>query len=63
MPRARIISSKCIACVKCLLVDKCPSGAVVQIAPGEVPAIDLRYCHGCGDCVNFCPEGAVEIIP
>ena len=27
-----------------------------------IPEIDLNKCNGCGDCVEQCPNHAVEII-
>ncbi len=29
---------------------------------GAVPEIDLEKCTGCGDCVQWCPTGAVGLI-
>ena len=26
------------------------------------PEVNLEICTGCGDCVNFCPTGAVAIV-
>ena len=26
------------------------------------PEVNLDICTGCGDCVNFCPTGAVAIV-
>lgn len=27
-----------------------------------VPEIDLDKCNGCGDCMEYCPSNAVDII-
>ena len=26
------------------------------------PEVNLEVCTGCGDCVNFCPTGAVAVV-
>ncbi len=27
-----------------------------------IPEIDLDACTGCGDCVEFCPAGIVQLV-
>ncbi len=38
----------------------CPD---VCVAQGVPPAVDLRYCKGCGICAEVCPVDAIRMIP
>ncbi|MFH0817368.1 MAG: ATPase, T2SS/T4P/T4SS family, partial [Candidatus Micrarchaeota archaeon] len=38
----------------------CPLGAIKQSS--ELLFVDLEECSGCGECVNKCPYGAIEIV-
>ena len=50
----------CMACERCAARRVCKSKAIVQIDPGEAPAIDAARCFGCQACVDACPAGAIE---
>ena len=59
---------RCMSCGTCFSCDNCygvcPDNAVLKLGkPGEVYAIDLDYCKGCGICVQECPSGAIEMVP
>ncbi len=59
---------RCMSCGTCFSCDNCygvcPDNAVLKLgAPGELYAIDLDYCKGCGICVKECPCGAIEMVP
>ena len=47
-----------IDCKKCLILDVCPHGAIVEME--SMPKIDLSRCEGCRICVDGCPYGAVS---
>ena len=38
----------------------CPD---VCLAQGVPPAVDLRYCKGCGICAEVCPVDAIRMVP
>jgi Pyruvate/2-oxoacid:ferredoxin oxidoreductase delta subunit len=59
---------RCLSCGNCFSCDNCygvcPDNAVLKLGePGELYAIDLDYCKGCGICVAECPCGAIEMVP
>jgi NADPH-dependent glutamate synthase beta subunit-like oxidoreductase len=59
---------RCLSCGNCFSCDNCfgvcPDNAVLKMGqPGELYAIDLDYCKGCGLCVAECPSGAIEMVP
>jgi electron transfer flavoprotein alpha subunit len=57
--KARLISSKCIACgARCQA--ECPFDAIEMNEKGE-PIINLEKCTGCQRCVKICPAQAIEI--
>jgi pyruvate ferredoxin oxidoreductase delta subunit len=37
----------------------CPD---VCVAQGVPPAVDLRYCKGCGICAEVCPVDAIAMV-
>ncbi len=37
----------------------CPD---VCVARGAPPAVDLRYCKGCGICAEVCPADAIRMV-
>jgi len=63
--RPVVDESKCIAakagkpvCMQCWLY--CPEGVIAKEAPIK---IDLRYCKGCGICVEVCRTDAIRMVP
>jgi pyruvate formate lyase activating enzyme len=58
-PEITYIASKCIGCDKCLEV--CPEGAIEKMADGT-RRIDRDACTMCGDCVEYCYAGAMNIF-
>jgi NADPH-dependent glutamate synthase beta subunit-like oxidoreductase len=59
---------RCLSCGNCFSCDNCygvcPDNAVLKLGrPGELYAIDLDYCKGCGICVAECPCGAIKMVP
>jgi len=61
MMLAVIDVSRCVGHEKCHARGCCPTKAIIQIDPGEKVIVDTSLCHGCGDCVSECPEGAIRI--
>ena len=75
LPTITVDDKKCtapLACRKCLLV--CPThvlglGTKVgprkfqEIDPGQFVVAGVRFekCTGCMDCVNVCPESAIQV--
>ncbi len=47
-----------LACQLCWVY--CPD---VCMAQGVPPAVDLRYCKGCGICAEVCPMDAIRMVP
>jgi Fe-S-cluster-containing hydrogenase component 2 len=43
---------------KCPLVEKCPTGAIIQEKPRSPPKFIKEKCNGCRYCVKNCPGGA-----
>ncbi len=51
---------KCQGTEKC--IDVCPKGPKVWKMEGSIAAVrDSSYCINCGNCVAFCPAGAIKI--
>jgi len=58
---ARIRREACAACGTCREV--CQFGAITSCAEGaggELFSVDSLACEGCGVCVHFCPEQAID---
>lgn len=49
----------CHACAVCAARRACRTHALVQLDPGEVPAVDPARCYGCHRCIPECPFGAI----
>ena len=54
----RVDKQNCEQCNPCTVVDVC-SYSAVKLSNG-VPKISSVLCHGCGQCVDACPFGAVK---
>ncbi len=49
----------CTFCLEC--VTFCPDASITQQRPGELPAVDLDHCKGCGICAYECPRGVISM--
>jgi pyruvate ferredoxin oxidoreductase delta subunit len=47
-----------VACMQCWMF--CPEAVITRTVPAQV---DLKYCKGCGICVEVCPAGAITMEP
>jgi ferredoxin len=50
---------KCPQNHKCPAINICPVGAINQDR-FEVPKINQEICIKCGNCIRFCPMGAIN---
>lgn len=55
----RVVADRCTACCTC--EEMCRFGAIKVGA--QIAEVDLLRCEGCGVCVEFCPEKAIDFIP
>jgi len=46
-------------CRKCVAAQHCRYRALARFDRKEPPYIDLDLCGGCGECIPFCPHGAI----
>ncbi|MCB4792371.1 MAG: 4Fe-4S binding protein [Elusimicrobia bacterium] len=44
-------------------ITACRFGAIAKKTKGDVPVIDTNKCIACGDCVNACPNGLIQLVP
>jgi Fe-S-cluster-containing hydrogenase component 2 len=51
----------CSNCADAPCIAACPTGAAFRDASVPVVRIDEDACIGCGDCVQACPFGAVDM--
>jgi len=58
---ARIDSSLCNGCGKCL--ERCQFGAIRYAPQAETLAVDYGSCFGCGLCRADCAAAAITLIP
>ncbi|MDA8217548.1 MAG: 4Fe-4S binding protein [Dehalococcoidales bacterium] len=65
MPKAVINPEACTpekcAAGRCQARKVCPTKAIYQVEPFEVPATDAGRCHGCSKCVADCPAKAISL--
>lgn len=47
-----------VACMQCWMF--CPDAVITRTVP---PSVELKYCKGCGICVEVCPAGAITLVP
>ena len=63
MPVAMVRPEKCEPKMcergRCVARKQCPTKAIVQLDPGEMPQIDPSLCRGCSDCLAACPARAI----
>lgn len=62
---AAVIPSRCKGCGICIV--KCPVAALsfseeLGIFATPVPKTDLERCIACGNCRNYCPDGAINVV-
>lgn len=55
-----VIKEKCPQNHTCPAVAICPVGALSQVGY-KAPLIDLEKCIECGQCVDYCPKGALML--
>ncbi|GAW27719.1 4Fe-4S binding protein [Carboxydocella sp. ULO1] len=64
--KAFIDASKCDRSPSCPARKACPFGAITQekkwFFKAGVPQVNAHLCAGCGECVKFCPRGAVKLV-
>jgi 2-oxoacid:acceptor oxidoreductase delta subunit (pyruvate/2-ketoisovalerate family) len=64
---ALVEARRCLSCGNCFECDNCygmcPDDAIIKLGPGQLFAIDLDFCKGCGICAAECPAGAITMIP
>ncbi len=63
MLRVLIDPSRCLKCDVCIASEVCPSRAIFRLDPEDPAIIDVKYCHGCGDCLKACPFNAILMLP
>ncbi|MDI6716745.1 MAG: 4Fe-4S binding protein [Actinomycetota bacterium] len=61
MIKAGVNYNKCKICKKCVARRACPTKALFKLDEDEPAVVDLKLCHGCGDCVAACPHKALYI--
>lgn len=55
----KILEENCVACRKC--IDECPYDAPIMYPSGEYIII-CDLCFGNPECVNICPENAIQFL-
>lgn len=48
---------------RCAARKACPTKAIFQEEPGEVPLVDIGRCNACAKCIGYCPMRAVVPVP
>jgi MinD superfamily P-loop ATPase len=51
--------ARCQICAQCVAAEHCRYRALARFDREEPPYIDLDLCGGCGECMPFCPSGAI----
>ena len=54
------VPSICFQCPKPDCLEACPEKAIYK-NEDEVVIIEIEKCNGCGDCVQACPYGMIEM--
>lgn len=60
-----IVPARCKGCGIC--IEKCSVAALsfskdLGVFATSVPKVDLEKCIACGNCRNYCPDGAISVV-
>lgn len=61
LDRQLSFTPSCTACQCCVRV--CPTGALTTVTLDQQPEFLQEHCTGCGLCVEFCLEQAIQLSP
>lgn len=61
MLRAFIDDRRCLHCEECEAAKACPSMAIFKLDPEEPAVIEVKFCYGCGECVEQCANNAISL--
>ncbi|MDO8672403.1 MAG: hypothetical protein Q7O66_13390 [Dehalococcoidia bacterium] len=66
MPYVTILVDKCDPGLceggRCAARKACPTKAIYQDEPGEVPFVNSGRCNRCVKCIGYCPARAIVPI-
>ena len=66
MPKAMLNPEKCApdlcAGGLCAVQKECPTKAIFQMEPSDMPVVDPFRCRGCSKCLVGCPARAFYLI-
>jgi len=58
--KVRIDAAKCTDCKRCARID-CAYQAITEGDKGVTPKINHLECTVCGECINHCPDTAIDL--